>query len=466
MPASMSRQLAKFVHELSFNDLPPKVVDKAKAVTLHALATGLVGYTLPEAQHSIQLIKKEESVARGGSTILVDGAKVTKAGSAFVNGELIHMSGQSDTYRMYTHPGLTIFPGALAAVEEAGASGKEFITAIVAGYEVQERLTGDFVPSVVARGFHSGPLFGIFGAAVAAGKLMGLDEDQMNSAIALCVSLAGGNLEAPRGGGQLIREPASARKAILAVLLARDGAKGGETALEGDAGFFHSFVGNNKGKLSYVFRGRKSTNLDNITAELGSRWEILDTIHKMYATGGFNMPHVDVTAKLCADNNIRPQDVEKVELVVNWLETNIAPAFPSNAPSGPRIGSSHYFAAYGIVKRGYPVVGRRIGRSTGGESDDPPEVLELMKKVTVIPSKTQTLFGPRITIYTKNGKSYSVQSTGREFMWDLKEEIRRSQEFVPGMPIPKSQFEEIVAAVSGLDKLSKADKLIQLTLKK
>jgi len=329
---------------------------------------------------------------------------------------------------------------------------------------VQERLTGDFVPSVVARGFHSGPLFGIFGAAVAAGKLLGLDEDQMNSAIGLCVGMAAGNLQGSRSGGRIIREAGSARSAILAVLLARDGIKGGETTLEGDAGFYHSFVGNNKGKLSYVFRGRKTTNLDNITAELGTRWEIMDTFHKIYSTGGYNVPHVDLAAKLCADNNIRPRDVERVDLVVNWLETNIAPAFPPVGESGPRVGSTHYFSAYGIVKRGYPVVGRRIERAGG--PGDPPEVLALMKKVTITPSKTQTLFGPTITIHTKNGKSYTIKSTGREFMWDLKEETRRIRELVPGMPIPASQFEEIIAAVTGLDKLNRAARLIQLTLKK
>jgi len=470
MPASLSRQLAKFICNLSYDDLPPEVVDKAKALTLQGLASALIGSQYPAAQRTIHMIKEEETVARGGSTLMVDGAKLTKAGAAFANSELVHTGAKVDSYRMLTHPGTTIIPAALVAAEAAGSSGKEFITGLTLGYEVQERISRDWIPSTQARGFRSSPIYGIFGAGVAAGKLMGLDEDQMNSAIALCVNLASGNLEGARSGGQptSAHEPSAARNAMLAVLLAKEGLKGGETVLEGDAGFYHSYAGNNNGKLSYVFTGRKTTSPAKVTSGLGRQWEIMNTVHRIYSTGGFNLPHVDVTAKLCDDNDIKPQDVERVEAVVNWLETLYpSPAFPTPSMGDMRVGSPHYFSAYAILKRGYPVLvkpGQPLG--PGGGDNAPPEVLEMMKKVTLIPSKTQTSFGPKITIYTRNGKSYTAESTGREFMWDLKEETRRIRELVPGLPIPKSQFEEIITAVSGLDKLPKADKLIQLTLLK
>ena len=92
-----------------------------------------------------------------------------------------------------------------------------------------ERLASDFIPTVMSRGFHAGPVFGIFGAAVAAAKIMRLNEDQLNSAIALCVSLASGNLEGPRSGGQALREGAAVRNALLAAALAERGHVGGET---------------------------------------------------------------------------------------------------------------------------------------------------------------------------------------------------------------------------------------------
>jgi hypothetical protein len=96
---------------------------------------------------------------------------------------------------------------------------------------------------------------------------------------------------------------------------------------------------------------------------------------------------------------------------------------------------------------------------------DPPEVLELMHRVKIIPSHEMTLFGPRFTIYTKDGKSYTKQSTGREFMWDFDEEARRIRDVIPALPIPEAQFEEIIATCRSLDSQDRADKLIQLTLK-
>jgi len=464
MPASLSRQLAKFVSELSYEDLPPQVVDKAKALILQALASALAGSQWPGPRQTIRMIKKEETVARGGSTILVDGAKVTKAGAALANSEQISAAGKLDSFQMLTHPSLTILPGALAAVEESKSTGKQFITAIVAAYEVMLRLAKDFVPAVMARGFHAGPVFGIFGATVAAGKLMDLNEDQMNSAIALCVNLAGGNLEGGMHGGRTIHQNGAARNAMLAVLMAKDGIKGGETVLEGNAGFYHSYTGNNQGKLTYSY-GKKTTSFDKITEGLGTRWEMMNTLHRIYSTSGTNLGPVEVTAKLCKDNNIRPQDVERAECVVHWLELyHPSPAFPG-AERGIERGS-HYFVAYAIVNRGYPIL-VKPGQQEGLRAPDAsPEVAAMMKKVQIIGSKTQNLFGPKVTIYTKNGKSYTANSKAREFMFDLKETTRRVKEMVPGLPIPAKQFDEVVAAVSGLDKLPKADKLIQLTLLK
>ena len=80
-----------------------------------------------------------------------------------------------------------------------------------------------------------------------------------------------------------------------------------------------------------------------------------------------------------------------------------------------------------------------------------------MQRVTIIPSHQMTLFGPRITIYTKDGKSYTKQSTGREFMWDFNEEARRIRDVIPGLPIPAAQFEAIIATCRDLERQDRAD---------
>jgi 2-methylcitrate dehydratase PrpD len=317
-----------------------------------------------------------------------------------------------------------------------------------------ERMAAEFIPTVMARGFHAGPVFGIFGAAVAAAKILRLTDEQITAAIGLCVNLAGGNLES-RG----LREGAAVRNALLAVSLARQGARGRETALEGPAGFYHAFAGNNDGRLTHSFTGKLKVDLASITDGLGDDWMFLETLYRIYSIPGYNLAHIELTAKLCEQHNIRYQDVDHVEAVVNWMETQYpSPAFATqreDLPGPARRGSTRFYAAYGIVKRGFPLL--------AGEPD-PPEVLELMNRVTIVPSNLMPLFGPRVTISLKSGRSYTMQGTGREFIWDFEEEVRRIRGVAPGLPIPEAQFTALIEAARELDTLPRADRLVQLTL--
>jgi 2-methylcitrate dehydratase PrpD len=458
---SVSRQLAQWVARLRFDDLPPAVVDRARGVTLHGLASVLLGWPSPAGQQAVKLMTDEEAGVRSGATIMVDGTRVTRGGAAYANAEMALAGGKWDTFRMLTHPGTSIIPAAFVAAETEATSGRDFITGLVAGYEVMERMAADFIPTVMARGFHAGPVFGIFGAAVAAAKMKRFTEDQVNSTIALCASLAGGNLEGPRSGGRALREGAAVRNAMLAVALAQQGHVGGETVLEGEAGFYHAYAGDSQGRLAYSFVGDTRTSLGRITAGLGTDWMFQETLYRIYSTAGYNIAHVDVTAKLCAEHDIHPADVERVEAEVNWLETQYpSPAFPSRREDREtRPGGTAYFTAYGVVRRGLSVLWSQPGAA------DPPEVLDLMKRVTIIPSHRMALFAPRITIYTRDGKSYSRQATGREFMWDFAEEARRIRDVVPGLPIPAARFDDIIATCRELDRQERADILIRLTLK-
>ncbi|MEO7728285.1 MAG: MmgE/PrpD family protein [Burkholderiales bacterium] len=463
--ASLSRQLARWITGLKYADLPPEVVDRAKGVTLQCLSSILIGSQTKPGRDAVKLMSDDESGVQRGATILVSGEKVTKGGAAFANSEMAFAGGKWDTFRMLMHPGTSVPPSALVASEETGASGQEFITAIAAGYEVMERLAADFIPTLAARGFHASPIFGIFGGAIAAAKILKLDEEQMNSTIALCASLASGNLEGARSGGRALREGAAVRNAMLAVALARQGHVGGETVLEGEAGFYHAYVGNNHGKLTYSFAGDTQANLAKISENLGRDWIFLETLYRIYSISGYNIAHIDVTAKLCADNNIRHQDIDRIEAVVNWLETQYpSPAFAvRREDTNKTAGSTAYHIAYAAIKRGFPIL--RDWAPQTASNDDPPEVMALTQRVTIIPSPTMTLFGPRITIFTKNGKSHTLQGTGREFIWDFEEEARRIRGIVPGLPIPEKQYEAIISTCRELDRQPRADALVKLMLK-
>jgi len=234
--------------------------------------------------------------------------------------------------------------------------------------------------------------------------------------------------------------------------------------LEGKSGFYHSYIGNNFGKLAYSFTGETQSSLEKVTAGLGKDWLFLETLYRIYSIAGYNIAHVAIAAKLCEENDIQYEDIDRIEAMVNWLETQYpSPAFPHRTEDGPaRAGGTAYYTAFGAVKRGFPLE-RGVGANASGP-DTPKEVLDLMKRVTIIPLHEMTLFGPRITIFTKDGKSYTQQGTGREFVWDFEEEVRRMRDVTPVLPISAQKFESLIATCRDLEKAERADKLIQLTL--
>jgi 2-methylcitrate dehydratase PrpD len=450
---SLSRRFAAFVAALTYDDLPSAVVDRAKGVTLQALISALLAHDMGPTRQALALMREEEAGGGGAATVLCSGAKLTTAGAAFVNSEMMQAGGKWDTFRMLTHPGTAILPAALAAAERAGASGKAFLTAVAAAYEVMERMAAEFIPTVMSRGFHAGPVFGIFGAAIAAAKLQGLTEDEIHAAIAQCVNLASGNLEGARSGGRSLREGAAVRNALLAVAMARHGTPGGETTLEGEAGFYHAYAGNNRGELRYSFTGDNRTDVSTIADGLGRDWIFLETLYRIYSAAGYNIAHIDVTAALCREHDIKHQDIDRIEAAVNWFETEYpSPAFPHPAGDGGRgVRGTPYFTAYGAVERGYPLL-----RRADDKAPDPPAVLDLMKRVTLIPTVRRTLFGPRITVWTKDGRSVTREGTGREFIWDFEAHARRMQPVAPGLEIREAQFARLIDACRTLERCDDA----------
>jgi 2-methylcitrate dehydratase PrpD len=317
----------------------------------------------------------------------------------------------------------------------------------------------DFVPQIMSRGFHTAPVLGIFGAAVAAAKIEGFDEDRINGAIAQCAHFAAGNLESGRSGGSRLTEGGAARNALLAVALARRGRPAGETVLEGDAGFFHAYAGNNRGELDYHFEGQLHGNIAYIGEGLGTRWEFLNTIYRLYGVAGYNIAHIDTVADLVRDNGIKGADIDRIEAVVNMHETLYpSAAFPApTSDNKPRVGSTHWLAAWSALGPGYPLVDPK-------REDAPPGTEELMQRVTLIPSESQTLFGPQVTIFTKDGRSFTKKATGREFIWDFDTEVRRLEGVQSGLPISAQQYASLTDACRNLEGLARADELIGLTV--
>lgn len=468
MADSLSRTLARFVDNLQFESLPAEVPDKIKTSLLHGLLGAFLGAETEHAKSSIELVKLEEGRADGAS-ILVDGTKATRCGAAFANSKMMHATNQSDSYRMLIHPGPCIIPAALATAQIERRAGRELITALAAGYEVEARIAGDFIPSTQARGFRSSPVYGTLGAAVATAKLLRLNVDQLVTTMALACTFTGGTTEGPRSGGRemLFHEPNATRNGIMAALLAREHVRGSETALEGAAGFYNAFTGNNRGDLSYVFDGPDHVSLDSIVSDLGERWELLHVTPKLYPTAGYNCPVIELMTEMRATHNLPIDEIEKITVDMNWLETTYpSPAFPNpeRSANAPAVGSTHYFTAYTCVHGNYHPLRQRIDPGDGSNDDD-AAVMGLMKKVEVIGHQDRQAFAPRITVSLEGGTEYMGEYRGNELEWNLATELRRVRPLFDDMPWPKEKLESVAQMVTGLEIEQRMDHLIAQCVK-
>ena len=143
------------------------------------------------------------------------------------------------------HPGATLLPPGLAVAQARGSSGRELITAVVAGFDVMYRIGAATKHSNERRGFHAPGTTGPFGAAVAAGVLLGLDAPRMTNALGIAGSLAGGLMEFARSGtGAMVKRlhlGRAAESGVLVASLAADGFTGPQSVIEGEAGFLKVF---------------------------------------------------------------------------------------------------------------------------------------------------------------------------------------------------------------------------------
>src|SRR5690349_24893194 len=239
--AHETETLAGYVAELTFEDIPPEVLERAKVLTLDFLGSAIRARR--DAESTPSLLKMLEALAldgKGDSTVFGDNKTWTPAVAALLNGALGHSLDFDDTHADSSlHPSAPVVPAAFAVGEMVGASGRDVLTAIVAGYEVCCRLGNALDPtSHYARGFHPTATAGTYGAAAAAGKLFGLSEKQLVAAFRVSGSQAAGSLRFLVTGGSNKRYQvgAAAMNGVIAATLARNEFIGATESVEGKHG--------------------------------------------------------------------------------------------------------------------------------------------------------------------------------------------------------------------------------------
>jgi 2-methylcitrate dehydratase PrpD len=303
--AHETARLAAYVEQLRFDDIPADVVARAKMLTLDFLGSAVRARREADSTPSLLAMLKTLGLDKGGDVAVVgDSRTYSPAVAALLNGALGHSLDFDDTHADSSlHPSAPVVPAALAVGEMTGASGRDVMTAIVAGYEVCCRLGNALDPtSHYARGFHPTATAGTFGAAAAAGKLFGLSQQQLISAFGVSGSQAAGSLQFLVNGAwnKRYQVGAAAMNGVIAATLAREGFLGATESIEGKHGLLVGYTDH--------------ADAAKATAGLGSVYETMKIGVKPYPSCRYTHAAIETLIAMRRDYNLTPEQVTKVEI--------------------------------------------------------------------------------------------------------------------------------------------------------
>jgi len=296
--------LAEFAAGLSFEALPAEVAERAKLLMLDTV--GIIVRARHDAESTPPMVRAVERMGMGGGecTVFGDAARYAPPAAALLNGALAHSLDFDDTHAAGSiHSSAPIFPAAFAAAEMTGVSGRDLIAAVVAGYEIQIRLSLALGPADhYARGFHPTATCGVFGAAAAAGRIFGVTPRQMVSAFGIALSQAAGSMQFLANGAWTKRSHVgqAAQNGLVAAVLASASYLGPTGAFEGKAGFLNAYA--------------PAPDPSKAVARLGEKWETMRLAVKPYPCCRYAHAAMDAVAALRAEQGIAPDEVERIEI--------------------------------------------------------------------------------------------------------------------------------------------------------
>ncbi|MEO6890476.1 MAG: MmgE/PrpD family protein [Ktedonobacteraceae bacterium] len=257
MDRAVTADLARFCAELCCEDIPATVRERVRYLLLDHLAVTLRGSTLPSSLAAYRMLAETGLADHGGATIFGRSERAEASWAALANGVAAHGLEMDDVEnRSSLHPGVVVFPAALALAEQAGAAAVDFYAAVVAGYEVTLRIGAALNPaSAYDRGFHPTAVCGALGAAAASARLLRLSPEQTNMALGIAGSMAAGSMAYLHDGAWTKRlHPGWASHAgITAARLAGAGFTGPGAILESRYGFLHAY--SSQGDISRLTPG-------------------------------------------------------------------------------------------------------------------------------------------------------------------------------------------------------------------
>ena len=293
----LSRALANYSVDMTYEKLPPDVISFTKLCILDYFGSAIAGSDKPPIQMISNLIKEMGGTEQAN---LFTGGKSSVLQAALLNGASSHVVELDDIHKgSIIHAATVVIPAALAIAEWKELSGKELITAIVVGYEVCYRI-GEAVSPSHYYYWHNTATCGTFGAAIAAAKLLQLTEEETIHALGNAGTQAAGLWEFIEDGAMTkqLHAGKAAMNGVLAALLAQKGFTGPLKILEGNRGFFKA--------MSDEYDTTK------ITKSLGSEFKILENSFKIHASCRHTHHAIDLLKEVFKEHHPKFEEIESI----------------------------------------------------------------------------------------------------------------------------------------------------------
>ncbi|TFV92665.1 MmgE/PrpD family protein [Oxalobacteraceae bacterium OM1] len=299
MTATPTATLSAFVAELQFDDIPDSVVRRAEDLFLDWFGSALGGKGARPVE-TIERFAQQMGPADGPAEVLISRRRTTPLFAAMVNAAASHFAEQDDVHNgSVFHPAAVVCPPVLAVAQSLQSSGRDLLTAMVAGYEVGIRV-GEFLGRSHYRIFHTTGTAGTVAAAAAVGRLLGLDAERMQHALGSAGTQAAGLWEFLRDAAdsKQLHTAHAASAGLMAAYLAQDGFTGAARILEGGQG-----MGAGMSHDADPVR---------LTDRLGSRWALAETSFKFHASCRHTHPAADALLQVMQEHRLTPEDVAGV----------------------------------------------------------------------------------------------------------------------------------------------------------
>ncbi|HZM47456.1 MAG TPA: MmgE/PrpD family protein [Burkholderiales bacterium] len=451
-----TRAIAEFVSGLTYEAIPEHVRHRVKLLMLDSLGCALYGADLEWCrmiQDSLGSVDTTRECVVWGTK-----KKLSAPHAALANGTAVQGFELDDVHRAgVLHVGAVVIPALLPIAErKAGMSGKEFLTAAVAGYEIGPRVGLCMGPAHIASGWHSGATLGVFSSAAGAARGLKLDTDKTVHALGIAGTQAAG-LMAAQFGAMVKRMHAgrSSQSGLYGALFAEAGFTGIVNVLESEYGGFCTAMSQSKDQFD----------LKELTAGFGSTWQTMGVALKFYSCVGSNHTTLDAIREMQAEKPFGAKDVKKI--VVHGSKVTMEHVGWKYVPQG--LTSAQLNLPYCVAT--WLIEGDCfVDQFTEDKVADPAR-MALAGKVEVHEDKAITAKGAKFRhvvhaeAHLNDGtvlKRTVESGRGSEQKFASDSDIVEKFEKLAAKALPKAQVGRLRDAMLGLEKLEDAAELARL----